>query len=144
MQIAGESINVLLYFYKKCFYNLSCKNFFICHYPVWNYLYVFFNNHVHYLLNNVILSVNHLIFIHSVRKRNAFVRPHLSPAPFVLNPIWQQFGTQAFILNNYYTGEDLKPHPFGVLCFKSLPIPHHWKIKMSHFNSSTVYTYPPN
>jgi hypothetical protein len=22
-----------------------------------------------------------------------------------------------------YTGEDLKPHPEGVLCFKSLPIP---------------------
>jgi hypothetical protein len=23
----------------------------------------------------------------------------------------------------FYTGEDLKPHPVGVLCFKSLPIP---------------------
>ena len=135
-----------MFFYKQ--FSLLQK-FFICHYPVWNYLYVFFNNRVHYLLNHVILSVNHLIFIHSVRKRNAFVRPicpqpHLSPAPFVLNPIWQQFGTRAFILDNYYTGEDLKPHPEGVLCFKSLPIPHHWKIKMSHFNSSTVYTYPPN
>ena len=24
-----------------------------------------------------------------------------------------------------YTGEDLKPHTVGVLCFKSLPIPRH-------------------
>ena len=24
---------------------------------------------------------------------------------------------------NNYTGEDLKPHTVGVLCFKSLPIP---------------------
>ena len=24
---------------------------------------------------------------------------------------------------NIYIGEDLKPHPVGVLCFKSLPIP---------------------
>ena len=29
-----------------------------------------------------------------------------------------------FVINKtIYTGEDLKPHPYGVLCFKSLPIP---------------------
>ena len=51
-------------------------------------------------------------------------------------------------LCTFYTGEDLKPTvvgdkvasriPCGVLCFKSLPIPRHWRIKMSHFNSSMV------
>ena len=27
------------------------------------------------------------------------------------------------VVNTFYTGEDLNPHPAGVLCFKSLPIP---------------------
>jgi hypothetical protein len=33
------------------------------------------------------------------------------------------FVTKHFSIIIVYTGEDLKPHPVGVLCFKSLPIP---------------------
>jgi len=62
MQIAGESINMLLYFYKNVFLQ---KNFYT---SIWNYFYVFFNNHVHYLLlNNVILFVNHLDILATIR-----------------------------------------------------------------------------
>ena len=39
-----------------------------------------------------------------------------------------------------YTGEDLKPHTVGVLCFKLLPIPHHGRFKTARFKSSMVYT----
>uniref|UniRef100_A0A6C0B7Q7 Uncharacterized protein n=1 Tax=viral metagenome TaxID=1070528 RepID=A0A6C0B7Q7_9ZZZZ len=30
-----------------------------------------------------------------------------------------------YLWSSVYIGEDLKPHPYGVLCFKSLPIPLH-------------------
>jgi len=42
-------------------------------------------------------------------------------------------------LENIYTGEDLKPHTAGVLCFKSSPIPLPWRLKTCRFKSSRVY-----
>ena len=43
-----------------------------------------------------------------------------------------------FIPVKIYTGEDLKPHTAGVLCFKLSPIPHPWRIKMSHSTSLRI------
>ena len=39
---------------------------------------------------------------------------------------------------NIYTSEDLKPHPYGGVCFKSSLISDPCRIKMSHFNSTMV------
>ena len=37
-----------------------------------------------------------------------------------------------------YTGEHLKRHTAGVLCFKSSPIPLPWRLKTCRFKSSMV------